>query len=645
MDKKKESIIKKVVGCLVIVFFVSLLLGLVCSNSNYIFTKEKYYSQTELNKKIEQSYNNGYNAGIDSYGDMQKLLGEYSALIVEQEQSIEQSKRQVETLTSQVDNLTKENAQLSSSIETITNERDGLLIEKENLENIISANEKSIEENNSKIATLQEKIKVLENNGEHKTQEIDTLQSQINALTTQNNNLQANNVTNLENLTIANNRIASLENDISTLTIQMQENATKVVELQEEKTALQNSIAYYEQFIALLETEHQAVAIFEVENTLYNAQIVVKGNNVSVESPADTETMAFVGWQVNNELVDLTTYSITTNTKFVAKFDYSYNVNFVVDNDIYSTVKVVKNGYASVENSPTKTGYEFDGWTINGVDTVDLSTCAITEDTTFVARFTKLHLVTFINGDNVVSSQNVYNGCLASYPPETPIKSGYQFVGWSIDGSSVIEELSPVYGDTTFIALFTKSYGLFDADTGDMTMSWDTLKSENYITVNNGVLKGGNNVKQISGVLIISDEVSSIYMLAFEKCTNIVSVEFPDTLTEIGNRAFSGCTKLTHVVIPSSVTTLKQAVFENCTGLKSLYIPSSVNLIDCSTTGGDTYYPNALCYGCSSELLIYCEALEKPRYWSSYWCRLNNNTDHSVKWNYTYEQYCAEVSV
>ena len=56
---KKNNLAKKIVGAGVIILVTSTLLGLVCSNSKYIFTREKYYSQTELNQKYEEGYNKG----------------------------------------------------------------------------------------------------------------------------------------------------------------------------------------------------------------------------------------------------------------------------------------------------------------------------------------------------------------------------------------------------------------------------------------------------------------------------------------------------------------------------------------------------------------------------------------------------------
>ena len=66
--------------------------------------------------------------------------------------------------------------------------------------------------------------------------------------------------------------------------------------------------------------------------------------------------------------------------------------------------------------------------------------------------------------------------------------------------------------------------------------------------------------------------------------SNIISVEIPDGITEIGTNAFYNCENLTRVnsdnvgecVIPDGVTVIGDISFTYCTGLTSIKIPSSV---------------------------------------------------------------------
>ena len=71
----------------------------------------------------------------------------------------------------------------------------------------------------------------------------------------------------------------------------------------------------------------------------------------------------------------------------------------------------------------------------------------------------------------------------------------------------------------------------------------------------------------------IPDSVTSIAG-AFYGCTALTSVEIPETVTDI-NSAFSGCTGITSINVPAGVTDMRRA-FEGCTSLRSVNIPNGV---------------------------------------------------------------------
>ena len=73
--------------------------------------------------------------------------------------------------------------------------------------------------------------------------------------------------------------------------------------------------------------------------------------------------------------------------------------------------------------------------------------------------------------------------------------------------------------------------------------------------------------------------VTSIRNSAFSNCTQLTSVEIPNSVTSIGDWAFYLCTKLTSVEIPNSVTSIGDRAFSNCTELTSVEIPNSVTSI------------------------------------------------------------------
>ena len=73
--------------------------------------------------------------------------------------------------------------------------------------------------------------------------------------------------------------------------------------------------------------------------------------------------------------------------------------------------------------------------------------------------------------------------------------------------------------------------------------------------------------------------VTSIGMCAFEYCTNIESIEIPDSVTSIGYEAFYNCTNIESIEIPDSVTSIGDSAFYYCTSLESVVIPDSVTSI------------------------------------------------------------------
>ena len=77
------------------------------------------------------------------------------------------------------------------------------------------------------------------------------------------------------------------------------------------------------------------------------------------------------------------------------------------------------------------------------------------------------------------------------------------------------------------------------------------------------------------GHLQLPKMLTHIKTLAFENCTQLTSVEFPDGLLEIEAKAFKGCTQLTSVNFPDGLLEIGRGAFEGCP-LKSVTLPPSV---------------------------------------------------------------------
>lgn len=70
--------------------------------------------------------------------------------------------------------------------------------------------------------------------------------------------------------------------------------------------------------------------------------------------------------------------------------------------------------------------------------------------------------------------------------------------------------------------------------------------------------------------------VSGIADRAFFENTSLISVTFPETLTEIGDYAFFSCTRLGSASLPSGLQILGEGAFEGCKSLAAVTVPGTV---------------------------------------------------------------------
>ena len=71
----------------------------------------------------------------------------------------------------------------------------------------------------------------------------------------------------------------------------------------------------------------------------------------------------------------------------------------------------------------------------------------------------------------------------------------------------------------------------------------------------------------------------SIGSRAFENCTSLSAIIFPDTLQKIGEYAFRGCTALAEIKIPDSVTEIGAYAFYACSQVESIHIGDKVSYL------------------------------------------------------------------
>ena len=78
---------------------------------------------------------------------------------------------------------------------------------------------------------------------------------------------------------------------------------------------------------------------------------------------------------------------------------------------------------------------------------------------------------------------------------------------------------------------------------------------------------------------------------AFGECSALVSINLPDTVTNIKG-TFSGCISLSHIDLPESVANLDDYAFHGCTNLAEIVIPDSVTNIGANAFSKNPYNGN-----------------------------------------------------
>lgn len=440
-----SKVLVSIIGVLVI-GFVGILLYIYWPAITGTVNGNKYYTAED----VQDSYDKGYSDGNTSEKELNEKLAYYKSLV-------DEYYTEVNTLNGEIDVLNNDISNKQEQIVSLETQKSGLLEQVSNLTTIKTNNEETISSLNTQIEGLQKQVQDLSKSEDDKSKEIARLTEQISNLQALTNQLQQTNQLNVETINGLNNQIKSLNTQISEMSYQINNSSSILSSLNAKIKELEKSVAYYEEYIANLENGEQVVATFEFNGSVYNIQIVNKNDIVSVTTPTSTEYVVFNYWTVNGEQVDLSTYQITQNTKFVANVTLKYLVTFNVDGSEYSKQVIIKDNKIESPETPTKDGYEFDGWSINGVDIIDLSTFNVTEHITFNAIFTKLHTVTFMVEDKVVSTQSVRNGEFATNV-EVENTDYKVFNGWKVNNTLIDVGSYKITSATTIIADITYSY-------------------------------------------------------------------------------------------------------------------------------------------------------------------------------------------
>ena len=206
---------------------------------------------------------------------------------------------------------------------------------------------------------------------------------------------------------------------------------------------------------------------FNVDGKIEKVE-VENGKKVSKPTDPTKEGYEFLGWYLADEEFDFNT-AISKDITLVANFEKieqsSENVNKYTitfnSNGGTSVAKqtVVEASTVKKPANPTKSGYTFVSWQLNGKD-YNFST-KVTGNITLVAKWIKNedpkknYTITFnSNGGSSVAKQTVVEGSTVK-KPANPTKSGYTFVSWQLNGKDY-NFSTKVTGNITLVAKWEK---------------------------------------------------------------------------------------------------------------------------------------------------------------------------------------------
>ena len=171
------------------------------------------------------------------------------------------------------------------------------------------------------------------------------------------------------------------------------------------------------------------------------SKIVTEGIKVSKPNEPKRNGYKFICWTLNGNEYDFNK-TVNQNITLVAKWEKIvkkvYTIKFNSNGGSNINEQVVDEGNkVSKPNNPTRNGYKYVGWTLEGKE-YDFNS-SVNRDITLVAKWEEIiknkYTIKFnSNGGSNINDQVVEEGSKVS-KPSNPIRNGYKFICWTLNGS------------------------------------------------------------------------------------------------------------------------------------------------------------------------------------------------------------------
>lgn len=260
--------------------------------------------------------------------------------------------------------------------------------------------------------------------------------------------------------------IAECETLIDKMKTENYQLKNQITHLETINANLMQSVNAYIQLISSMSIiEERFVVTFMFDDTVYSILLVPDGDKVQIENPKSTEYTIFLGWSLSldGELVDLNEIEITADTVIYAKIIRKYDVNFILDYEVYEHHIIEKGDTITAKTPPSTMKRVFKGWSLDGVNVINVTNYPITEHRTFFAVVETRHEVKFVYtrhnpylSTNTLSTQYIGKSDTVRVPTP-PTFSGYMFNGWLVNGVTRVSDPAnyELKGDTVFTANYT----------------------------------------------------------------------------------------------------------------------------------------------------------------------------------------------
>ncbi len=202
---------------------------------------------------------------------------------------------------------------------------------------------------------------------------------------------------------------------------------------------------------------------YYVDNVFDEEVVGTEGQVITLKSVPAKSGYDVLGWFVDDAGEAVTTVTLNSDVKVYAKYEYipvQYTITFKVDGSDYGTFKVGEGRtvvLADAIENPTKAGYRFDGWALEGTKVTEVYGDG---DKTLEAQFVKQYTLTITADGFATETQTVDVGTTIDLSTNIPEKEYWIFTGWTLDGSTVTSVTMDA--DKEVIASYVEAVAIVD---------------------------------------------------------------------------------------------------------------------------------------------------------------------------------------